>query len=408
MAKNINFWIILDHPKQFLLALYLSNLFRKEYHAKTNLLISKHQYWKFFDIENYQKYFGQISWFARLDYPPPAMNKIKQFSAAFLMFLGLLVLRIRLLFMKISGQDVIIGLSLCQFLENMVISLNPRTKSISILSVSEYKHYETKPNPKIFISSLSSKIVFLMMKTFGLKETIYSHRRNLKRLGDGDYYLSYKNSLSKIYSGILLTTTKRNDSEKKPPNQLSKSKNLLIASYPDIRIGKAKTQRHQKIIFLGQPLLMLGNRKLSEYLLVLNKCLEYLRQQYRRKYKLIYKVHPREDSKHLPMDLKGFNIETRKKPAEIYFLDNKDSIKAVFSVSSSASKTAVDAGLDSYLFAKVFPYNKVFIDDLYVVCGDMPKEAFINNLNSRPKSLKYTRRQNNTDFENGLKMLVEK
>jgi len=407
LSNKKNFWIILDHPKQFLMALYLSIHFKKKHKGKINLLISKHEYWKYFDISKYEKHFDTIDWFKRLDYPPPMMNKIKQFVAVLLLIPQLFFLKLRLKLIPFGNKDVIIGLSLCQFLENMVLSINPSLKSISLLSLSEFHYYENKPDSKKFVSGFSSKVSYWIMKKFGLHETIFSHRKKLKKLGDGDYYLSYKKGLKEIYSGLILTVAKTGEKLSRKPRSNIMYKNVYISDYPVIRFDESKKYDKKEIIFMGQPLLSLGKRSKKKYLEKLNDCLLYLSRIYGNKYKLIYKIHPRENYNEAIINYGNFTIEKKRIPAEIYFMENRKIIEAVFSVSSSTFQSALNAGLKSYLFAKVFPHDKNSIEVLYKACGEIPENSFIKNLKSKPKDLTFAGKYNNDNFLKYVDILIE-
>lgn len=399
-----NYWIILDHPKQFLIALYLTTHIKKKHGGKVNLLISKHEYWKYFDIKKYKNNFGSITWFGRLDYPPPMMNKIKQFLASLLLVPRLFFLKLKSKTINFHKQDVIIGLSLCQFLENMILSNNPYLKSISILPLSEYFYYENKPDPKNFVLGFSSKFSGWIIKVFGMYETIYSHRKGRKKLGDGDYFLAFRKSLKDIYSGIILTVTKVDRNMSKLQSD-AKNNNIFVSEYPDIEFGKIDIEKKKKIVFMGQPLLLLGNRDKKSYLNKLNQCLNYLYKVYGKKYELIYKTHPRENIDDSLLDLKQYRIEKKRQPAEIYFMENKENIEAVFSVSSSTSRSALNAGIKSYLFAKLFQHDKNFIKDLYMACGEILDNSFITSFKLKPKDL-FLKRPRKNNFLNYIDILI--
>src|SRR4030042_7058118 len=93
--KNTNFWFIVDHPQQLAIAISISRYIKTKNLGKSILLVSKHEYWKRVEIDDYKKFFSKIILFQRADFPPPTMSKLKQILASLLLFFQLLLLKIK-------------------------------------------------------------------------------------------------------------------------------------------------------------------------------------------------------------------------------------------------------------------------------------------------------------------------
>src|SRR5205085_11510506 len=104
--------------------------------------------------------------------------------------------------------------------------------------------------------------------------------------------------------------------------------------------------RRQRVIFFGTPFLLVKNLAPNVYIEHLNRCFEYLRQNYPER-ELIYRPHPFEKDEESKIDLEGFQVENDREVADLYFLRHFAQIEAVYSVSSTVSRTALNNGLNS-------------------------------------------------------------
>ena len=93
------------------------------------------------------------------------------------------------------------------------------------------------------------------------------------------------------------------------------------------------------MIFFGTPFLLIHNVAPDVYVEHLNRCLDYLRRNFA-EHDLIYRPHPNETNEAGRLNLAGFRIQDDREAAELYFLRNYQTIAAVFSVSSTVSRTA--------------------------------------------------------------------
>lgn len=396
-------WIVIDHPAQFLVAFNLSIFLAKEYGYRGKLLIFKHDYWRNFDLSRYKHYFSGIFWFDRLDFPPPGMNVIKQIVTSLLLVPQLLVLNLRLHLLKIRKDDLVFGLSNGTFFENMIISNFPALKKIAIMGYQDYNYLLRRPNRKIFRTNIAIKITMFINSVFNMHETVFLYRRNTKVFGDGDYFLGYKEKLSMIFDAVILIFGRYRGFLKNS----FKDKNVFSVRYPILSTRSSKKKTEKKIVFLGENYLTGVKMDTNLFAQETNKYLDYLRERYAKKYRLIYKPHPNETNETDYLDLTGFEIINDKRPAEIYFTENIKNIKAVFSTVSSAVTRSYYLGIDSYLFLKLLPFDKVRSSTYDTLFATLPHECFIINLKQPPNKTPNDKRHHSTGFDLTLREIID-
>src|SRR5437763_1818877 len=115
--------------------------------------------------------------------------------------------------------------------------------------------------------------------------------------------------------------------------------------------------RHGRVIFFGTPFLLVKNLEPAVYIEHLNRCLDYIRQNYPGRV-LIYRPHPFEKGEASKLNLAGFRVEDDREVADLYFLRHFSEIEAVYSVSSTVSRTALNNGLNSYALWRCFPFSE--------------------------------------------------
>ena len=137
------------------------------------------------------------------------------------------------------------------------------------------------------------------------------------------------------------------------------------------------------MIFFGTPFLLVKNLEPEVYVEHLNRCLDYLRQNYPAR-DLIYRPHPFEKGEASKLRLTGFRVEDDREVADLYFLRHFAAIEAVYSVSSTVSRTALNNGLNSYALWRCFPFSETQQRFFQKVMGNVPPEFEINDLTKPP------------------------
>src|SRR6266849_979685 len=167
-------------------------------------------------------------------------------------------------------------------------------------------------------------------------------------------------------------------------------------------------ERHRRVIFFGTPFLLIKNLSPEVYVEHLSACLDYIRQHYPG-CDLIYRPHPVETKEADRLKLEGFRIENDREVADLYFLLHFAEIEAVYSVSSTVSRTALTNGLNSYALWRCFPFSDTQTRFFRKVMGDVPPEFEISDL-TKP-TVAYQDRQSmaagQNSFSNALKRAVD-
>jgi hypothetical protein len=162
------------------------------------------------------------------------------------------------------------------------------------------------------------------------------------------------------------------------------------------------------VIFFGTPFLLVRNLEPAVYVEHLNRCLDYIRENYPGR-DSIYRPHPFEKGEASKLRLEGFRVEDDREVADLYFLRHFTEIEAVYSVSSTVSRTALNNGLNSYALWRCFPFSETQTKFFRKVMGDVPPEFEISDLAKPPTA--YQDRQSLSagpnSFSNALKRAVD-
>jgi hypothetical protein len=169
-----------------------------------------------------------------------------------------------------------------------------------------------------------------------------------------------------------------------------------------------KQDRQRRVIFFGTPFLLVKNLAPEVYVEHLDRCLDYIRQNYPGR-DLIYRPHPFEKGEADKISLEGFRIEDDREVADLYFLRHFAGIEAVYSVSSTVSRTALNNGLNSYALWRCFPFSETQMKFFQGVMGIVPSEFEISDLTKLPVA--YQDRQSPvgdaTSFSQALKRAMD-
>jgi hypothetical protein len=100
------------------------------------------------------------------------------------------------------------------------------------------------------------------------------------------------------------------------------------------------------------------------------------------------------------LNLGGFRVEDDREVADLYFLRHFAAIEAVYSVSSTVSRTALNNGLNSYALWRCFPFSETQQKFFQGVMGNVPPEFEISDLTRPP--IAYQNRDSTTAGHNSF------
>ena len=227
----------------------------------------------------------------------------------------------------------------------------------------------------------------------GLESTLHLKPR-LNPGGDGVRLLRLRKDPEAAYNAVIVLS---NTGQERPPGTGPRT---VPARFPDLSelhppIPAADTTPppRRQVVFFGTPFLLVENLPPTLYAERLNACLDYLRRSYPDA-AWIYRPHPAETAETSHLRLDGFQVETDGEVAELYFLRNFQQIAAVFSVSSTVSRVALNSGLDAYCFWRCFPFAETQRRFFERTMGTVPPDFDLHDLSTPPVAYAEHRRAN--------------
>ncbi len=244
----------------------------------------------------------------------------------------------------------------------------------------------------------------------GLERTIHFKPR-INPGGDGVRIERLQKDPGEIYDTVIVMSNSGRQLPAEDPN-------LLAARFPsmaDLRglasaaSANGEQDRRRRVIFFGTPFLLVHNLAPDVYVQHLNACLDYLRKHYADGCDLIYRPHPAETDEAKRLNLERFQIDNDREAAELYFLRHYGAIEAVYSVSSTVSRTAYNNGLNAYSFWRCFPFPDNAAQFFKNLMGDVPPGFDIDDLTKAPVAYqdRQTTRNDKNSFADALNAAVE-
>ena len=231
----------------------------------------------------------------------------------------------------------------------------------------------------------------LIEPRLGLRPTL--HLKPWWGGGDGVRLERPQEALEELFAAVVVLS---NDGTEVPPTA---GPTVFPARFPSLRDLDEKTPDasdvRKTVVFFGTPFRLVRNLAPSAYAERLNACLDYLRRCFGAICTLIYRPHPAETDESSQLDLDGFTVEKDGEIAELYFLRNVDRLAAVFSVSSTVSRVALNYGLNGYAFWRCFPFDPSAASYFESLMGRVPPEFEIGSRDRPPAE--YASRRNPRD-----------
>jgi len=393
MEKIKSIWIIVDHPNQLATAIGLSSFINRQKY-QINLLISNHPYWEKVPRELYQNTFDNIIIFERPDYSKYPHRILKNI---------LLIFKIKREIKQLNFRknDIIVGLSVFNYLENIVLSVHKKCIKIAMMPIGVYKECND-PLSDITCYQTIEGFIFsrLIEPFFSLHRTLYKRVRNHKEIAPR---IRYQKLLTEIYDYIIVLESQ------KCPQSIDKVTYSMPFPYSGIKKKRIlDVENKKKVIFFGVPFRNMEHGLSAEvYVPYLNQCLNFLRKFYSPEYTLIYRPHPAEVNEINLLNLEHFVVESDGLLSELYYIQNYSDIHAIFSVASTSSRSGFFFSLPSYVFCKIFPLNEtiqrcISVDEM----GDLPDSFYIKDLSLSPINY-FENNADSSDYDQCYKVMKE-
>lgn len=368
-------WIVLDHPQQFATALGIATYLGREKFI-FNLLISPHPYWKKVDINLYKHQFDEIHFLERPDYTPNPINVLR-------MIFQIIRLKKRIAQLGINQNDIIVGLSIIHYLENIVLSVHQRNLKIAIMSQVVYQVCIQEMDENIYRNTLEGWLAnWIVEPITGLNRTYCMKER---RYPNSYWCIRYRKSLLDIFNKVIILGNISFENNYVGDNIITMPFPYVLALKNSVAESNQRNDNHKKIVFFGTSFRTgMWNITPEIYAKNLNACLSFLREKYGMNFKLVYRPHPTEKDEIKQLDLRQFEIENDGMLAELYLYKNAEDIHAVFSVCSSSSMSAFQIFINAYAFMNIFPYDERVKKIFRLEMGNVPDDFYINGLSAAP------------------------
>jgi hypothetical protein len=297
--------------------------------------------------------------------------------------------------MGVAPEDVLICISGATGVSNAIASAYPHNLKILL---NTRKAFEDASRPVNFLryrfTTSSALEYFYLQPRLGLLRALHL-KPWMPVGGDGARLERPERDLQDIYQAVVLWSNRGTSAL--PPAGASKKPGaapIFASPYPNLQdfahslpgFGKdADSAAHKRrVVFFGTPFLLVRNLPPDQYADQLNRCLDYLRAHYGGRCRLIYRPHPAETAEQDHLRLAGFDFENDREVAELYFVKNFAAIEAVYSVSSTVSRVALNYGLNAYALWPCFPFNATAREYYRTLMDTVPPEFEIQSLEKAP------------------------
>ncbi|MFL6536859.1 MAG: hypothetical protein ACJ8JD_01610 [Chthoniobacterales bacterium] len=368
-------WIVIARPDRLHAALLAAQALRDRFPGGVRLLREDSDWWARADWTSFAKRFDSVHAFARIETCRGVRDLPRLYRQTTARLRAMRELRID------EETDVLLTLGGTLAIANAACSAYPRAFKILAVAKNTYDDLTRRVDRTRFRFTTSGWFQNRVVeRCAGVNRTIHMKPR-INPGGDGVRIGRLAREPADVYDSIVVSSNSGRDL---PPQSSSKT---IAARQPNIAeivdLPRA-IDAQPRAVFFGTPFLLIHNLKPEVYIQHLDRCLDYIRHQFGRDCVLIYRPHPAETSEADQLQLDDFIVEQDREAAELYFLKYFGSIAAVFSVSSTVSRVALNNGLNGYAFWRCFPFEQTAARFFENLMGDVPPEFDIRDLGKPP------------------------
>jgi len=307
------------------------------------------------------------------------------------------------------NQDVLLCVAGLLGLGNAALSAHPEVYKILCASQKAYGELTRHGDRTRYRFTTSGWLQNRLVEPLARIERTIHYKPRINPGGDGVRLRRLQKDPEDVFDIIIFMSNSGGELPARAEHQVIPSRFPSIAELRDFSTKLTGGQdRHRRVIFFGTPFLLVKNLEPDVYVTHLNRSLDYIRANYPGR-ELIYRPHPAEKEEPKRIDLKNFRLEDDREVADLYFLRHFAEIEAVYSVSSTVSRTALNNGLNSHALWRCFPFSETQTKFFQRVMGDVPPEFEISDLTKPPTT--YQDRQSMSagpnSFSNALKRAVD-
>ena len=388
MQTQPKLWIVISRPDRLPNALVAADALRERFPGGIHLLREESKWWKNANWQEFVTEFAEVHAFPKVrtcrglkDLPRLYRENVDRQRGV-----GALPID--------PDNDVLLCLAGLLGLGNAALSAHPDVYKILCASQKAYGELTRHGDRARFRFTTSGWLQNRVVEPLaGVERTIH-YKPRINPGGDGVRLRRLQKDPDDIFDAIIFMSNSGGELPARAEDQIIPSRFPSIAELRDFsskinseqgRPASAELRRgeQRRVIFFGTPFLLVKNLAPEVYVEHLNRCLDYIRQNYPRR-DLIYRPHPFEKGEASKLNLEGFQVEDDREVADLYFLRHFAGIEAVYSVSSTVSRTALNNGLNSYALWRCFPFSETQTKFFRKVMGDVSPEFEISDLAKPP------------------------
>ena len=406
MQREPKLWVVISRPDRLPNALVAADALRERFPGGIHLLREESKWWENANWREFVGGFADVHAFPKVRTCRGLKDLPRLYRENMDRQRGVGALPID------PDNDVLLCLAGLLGLGNAALSAHPAV--YKILSVSQKAYGElTRTGDRAryrFTTSgwLQNRFVEPMA---GVERTIH-YKPRINPGGDGVRLRRLQKDPEEVFDVIIFMSNSGGELPARAEHQIIPSRFPSIAELHDLSGINTHANRRSgsdsRVIFFGTPFLLVQNLPPEIYIEHLNRCLDYIRRNYPGR-DLIYRPHPFEKGEAARLEFESFRVEDDREVADLYFLRHFAEIEAVYSVSSTVSRTALNNGLNSYALWRCFPFSETQTQFFQKVMGDVPPEFEISDLTKLPVA--YQDRTSpvlgQNSFSNALKRAVD-
>ena len=415
MQREPKLWIVISRPDRLPNALVAADALRDRFPGGIHLLREESKWWENARWQEFAGGFAELHAFPKVQTCRGLKDLPRLYRENVDRQRGVGALAID------PDSDVLLCLAGLLGLGNAALSANPDVYKILCVSQKAYGELTRTGNRASYRFTTSGWLQNRFVEPMaGVERTIH-YKPRINPGGDGVRLRRLQKDPDQIFDAIIFMSNSGGELPARAEDQIIPSRFPSIAELHDfadlsananrqsdasampVRLGP-RTSDHRHVIFFGTPFLLVKNLEPAVYVEHLDRCLDYIRQNYPGR-DLVYRPHPFEKGEASKLDLQGFRIEDDREVADLYFLRHFARIEAIYSVSSTVSRTALNNGLDSYAFWRCFPFSETQMKFFQKVMGNVPPEFEISDLTKPPVAYQdrpaSANRQSGSDLRRG-------
>ncbi|HXP35578.1 MAG TPA: hypothetical protein VN827_08535 [Chthoniobacterales bacterium] len=378
MQEEPKLWIVISRPDRLPNALVGADALRDRFPGGVHLLREESKWWKNAKWQEFVSEFAEVHAFPKVrtcrglkDLPRLYRENVDRQRGV-----GALPID--------PDNDVLLCLAGLLGLGNAALSAHPDVYKILCASQKAYGELTRHGDRTRFRFTTSGWLQNRVVEPLaGVERTIH-YKPRINPGGDGVRLRRLQRDPDEIFDVIIFMSNSGGKLPTRAEDQIIPSRFPSIAELRNFYAQlNARQDRQRRVIFFGTPFLLVKNLAPEVYVEHLNRCLDYIRQNYPGR-ELIYRPHPFEKGEASRLNLEGFQAEDDREVADLYFLRHFAEIEAIYSVSSTVSRTALNNGLNSYALWRCFPFSETQTKFFRKVMGDVPPEFEISDLTKSP------------------------